>query len=262
MPFDDAFDFLVDRLAALPRKTADARIRQSYGCDLWLPDVVLLYWQPRIGIASYSDLQPEHFPPLYDAAWELCRIGVLRPGGFAPRGQASGGQLYSGDGFAVTEFGRTWLTDASQRPILDPGRVAAVLGEFGARFGSGFAQRATEAVRTYRTCNYLAACVLCGAAAESILLALAITKTGDETAVLQEYKSASGRGRVTKRVCQGLAQPLVAQMEALLQVLHYWRDDAGHGTATTISEIQAHFSLSQLLRLAQFASVHWSKLTA
>jgi hypothetical protein len=39
-------------------------------------------------------------------------------------------------------------------------------------------------------------------------------------------------------------------MEALLQVLHYWRDDAGHGTATTISEIQAHFSLSQLLRLA------------
>ena len=117
-------------------------------------------------------------------------------------------------------------------------------------------------MRTYRTCNYLAACVLCGAAADSILLALAITKTGDETAVLQEYKSASGRGRVTKRVCQGLAQPLVAQMEALLQVLHYWRDDAGHGTATTISEIQAHFSLSQLLRLAQFASVHWYKLTA
>jgi hypothetical protein len=32
--------------------------------------------------------------------------------------------------------------------------------------------------------------------------------------------------------------------EAGLQVLHYWRDDAGHGKATTINEIEAYASLT------------------
>ena len=46
-----------------------------------------------------------------------------------------------------------------------------------------------------------------------------------------------------------------------MQVLHYWRDDAAHGNTATITKIEAHASLTQLLRLAQFASDHWDKLT-
>jgi hypothetical protein len=45
---------------------------------------------------------------------------------------------------------------------------------------------------------------MAGAAAESILLAVAIAKTGDETKVLKDYESAGGRGRVTKLVLHGL----------------------------------------------------------
>jgi hypothetical protein len=76
---------------------------------------VRTYWTSRM---DRHMLTPKHHLPFYDAAWELCRIGVLRPGG--------------------------------------------------------------------------------GAAAESILLALAVTKLSDEAKVLSDYASAGGRGRVTK----------------------------------------------------------------
>jgi hypothetical protein len=173
-----------------------------------------------------------------------------------------GGQLFSGDGFSITKFGREWLKATGDRPIRDPSRLADVLQTFVAKFGDGYAQRATEAAATYRTSNYLACCVMSGAAAESILLAVAIAKVKSEQKVLAEYKSSGGRGRVTKLITSNLPQGLAAQFGNALQVLHYWRDDAGHGTMTAISEVEAHASLTQLLRLAQFASDHWTQLTA
>jgi hypothetical protein len=101
-----------------------------------------------------------------------------------------------------------------------------------------------------------------GAAAESILLALAVAKVGDERKVLAEYKTGSGRGRIKARILQGVGVGLTKQFEAAAQVLHYWRDDAAHGTKTTIDEIEAHASLTQLLRLAQIASDHRAELTS
>lgn len=188
--FDEAFEFLTERLATVPEgqgRAGQIARNNRFGCDLWIPHIVQAYWQTRIPNFNYGDLEDEHFAPIYDAAWELCRIGVLRPGRFAPRGQAMGGSLFSGDGFSITRYGRVWLREASQRPILDPSRLAQVFQGFADRFGAGYAQRATEAVSTYRTTNYLAACVMCGAAAESILLAIAIAKVGDEAKVLAEY---------------------------------------------------------------------------
>ena len=186
---------------------------------------------------------------------------MLRPGAFLPRGQAIGGQLFSGDGFSITKFGREWLKASGQRPIRDPSRLAEVLRTFARQFGDGYAQRATEAAATYRTSNYLACCVMSGAAAESILLAVAIAKVKSEEKVLAKYKSSGGRGRVTKLITSNLPAGLAVQFVSALQVLHYWRDDAGHGTMTAISEVEAHASLTQLLRLAQFASDHWAQLT-
>ena len=264
MHLDDAFDFLIERLAALPDlngpMAGNART-VTYGCDLWIPQIVAAYWQPRITGFTIGELSDEHFRPFYDAAWELARIGVLRPGAFMPRGMAMGGQLFSGDGFSITRFGREWLKDAAQRPIRDPSRLAEVLQSFAPRFGDGYAQRAKEAASTYRTSHYLAACVMSGAAAESILPAVAIARIGNEAKVLAEYKTSGGRRKITKQIKGNVAAGIAGQFETALQVLHYWRDDAGHGTMTAISEIEAHASLTQLLRLAQFASDHWSQLT-
>jgi hypothetical protein len=173
-----------------------------------------------------------------------------------------GAVLFSGDGFSITKFGREWLKDATQRPVRDPSRLAGVLQAFAPRFGSGYVQRATEAVATYRTSNYLASCVMSGAAAESILLAVAIEKVKDEAKVLAQYKTSGGCGRVTGLITSNVAAGLASQFTTALQVLHYWRDDAGHGTMTTISEIETHASLMQLLRLAQLATDNWTALTA
>jgi hypothetical protein len=51
-------------------------------------------------------------------------------------------------------------------------------------------------------------------------------------------------------VVVGLGASTERTFEAALQVLHYWRDDAAHGMATTIVEVEAYASLTQLLRLA------------
>ena len=136
-----------------------------------------------------------------------------------------------------------------------------MLQGFADRFGGGYAQRATEAVKTYRTGNYLAACVMSGAAAESILLALATTKIGDEAKVLVEYNTTGGRRRLTKRVSNNVSSALATQLEAALQPLGHRHDGAGHATMTTVSEVEALIGLTDLLRLAQFVHDHWAELT-
>ena len=265
MHFDDAFDVLIKYLAAVPAsKGKAARAGQSHGHagDLWIPHVVQGYWQSRPEPVASEDLEDRHFEPFYDAAWELCRIGVIHPGEFAPRGWSTDAGLFSGDTFSITKFGREWLKDATQRPIADPSQLSQVLQGLADHFGGGYAQRATEAVRTYRTGNYLAACVMCGGAAESILLALAIAKIGDEAKVLMEYNTTGGRRRITKRICVDVSAALATQLETRLQALGHRHDTAGHGTMTAVSEIEAHIGLTDLLRLAQFVHDHWTDLTA
>jgi hypothetical protein len=160
-------------------------------------------WSPRFGVdvtsLSHEDAWP-YSAPFYDAAWELCRVGVLRPGHYAPLGRAMGGE-FKGDGYSLTAYGRAWVRDAANRPHLptDPGRFAEVVTPFAARLGAGFLQRAIEASRDYRTANYLPCCAMAGAAAESILLALAIAKLGDEGQVLS--------GEVIVRTKQSFGDP-------------------------------------------------------
>lgn len=257
MHFDDAFEVLIKYLAAMPQTTA-----KDHGGDLWIPHVVQGYWQLQPEQVSGDDLEDRHYQPFYDAAWELCRIGVLRPGEFAPRGWATDAGLFSGDTFTITKFGRAWLKDASQRPIADPGRLAHALQEFAPRFGGGYAQRATEAVKTHRSGNYLAACVMAGAAAEAILLSLATAKMGDPAKVMVEYNTTGGRRRVIKRMGSNAAPAVGTQLEGLLQPFVHWHDSAGFATMTTVSEVEAHNALTDLMRLAQFVKDHWDELVA
>jgi hypothetical protein len=229
--FDEAFEAVVEHCAGVApsiRAQPNAARVNTYGNDIWIAHIAQSYWQ-RHGL-GYQDLSAQHFLGFYDAAWELCRIGVLRPGQFAPRGQgAIGGGVFSGDGYSITEFGATWLANPERRAAGDPSRMSELFAAFAPKYGSGFSQRAAEAIRCHRNGNYLACCVMAGAAAESILLAVAIAKTKDEPKVLKEYNSAGGRSRVTKAVVAGLGESLRRSFEAALHVLHYWRDDAAHG---------------------------------
>jgi hypothetical protein len=153
------------------------------------------------------------------------------------------------------------ILDKARRAFLDPSRLGTTLAAFAGKFGDGYTQRAAEAVKTYRNQNWLAACVMAGAAAESILLAVAIAKIGDEKKVLTTYNGAGGRSRTTKLVTQGVTASIRQTFETALGVLHYWRDDAAHGMAAALGETEAHEALSRLLRLAQFATKSWTQLT-
>jgi hypothetical protein len=200
MRFDEAFDILVEhcaRFAVSPGHAANASRTSTYGNDIWITAVVRSYYTSRV---DPNTLKEEHYLPFYDAGWELCRIGVLRPRLHAPMGQgAIGGGIFSGDGFSITGFGLDWLTNPQRRAAGDPSRLSEIFASFEKLYGPGFAQRATEAICCHRTGNYLAACVMAGAAAESILLAVAIGKMADEPKVLKEYASAGGRGRLPNR---------------------------------------------------------------
>jgi hypothetical protein len=263
---DDAIEHLVgylrDEITKPPPRWAVA-VESKYDCDLWLPIVVRHFWHARNPAFNAQPQQQEaYYRPFYDAAWELCRVGILRPGRTAPMGMNMPGQGFQGDGFSLTEFGRGWVQIAAQHPPSDPSRFSEVLQPFIGRFGEGFAQRATEASRCYRTTNYLACCVMAGAAAESILLAVAIAKmAGDEGRILAQYRTAQGRKRITDLITGGLRQGLAEQFVTASGIVNFWRDEAAHGTRTTITEGEAQASLAQLLRFAQLTADNWDTLT-
>ena len=103
---------------------------------------------------------------------------------------------------------------------------------------------------------------MCGAAAESILLSLAIQKTSDEIQVLATYRTASGRRKITQLILQGVSAQTAASFTELTALLNYWRDNASHGIASAISEFEAYEALARLLRFAHFAADHKAELTA
>jgi hypothetical protein len=86
-------------------------------------------------------------------------------------------------------------------------------------------------------------------------------KVGDEAAVLADYRRTAGRKKITDQITHGLAGGLAEQFRTGTELLSHWRDAAAHGTVTTISEIEAQHSLSQLLRFAQLAWSNWEALT-
>lgn len=256
---DEARAFLIQALAKAPslRDQGVAYNNQRpAGADIAIYRVVGDYYSQVHG-ADFRNLDSQEsiFIPFYDAAWELCRIGVLRPGAVAPKGGGGGG-AFRGDDYALTAFGIQWVKAAAGGLAIptDPGRFIEVIKPFEKVYGAAFLQRASEAVRCHRTNNYLACCVMAGAAVESILLALAIAKTGDEDKVIAEYRAASGRKKIMDRLLANVSQTVADPFRSAAGILSFWRDEAGHGRETTISEIEAHSALTQLLRLAQFAS--------
>ena len=135
-----------------------------------------------------------------------------------------------------------------------------MLRPFAQRFGPGFQERAQEAVRCYGAHAYLACCVMCGAATESIVLAIAIAKRDEET-VLAAYRTAQGRSRVENMIIGQASKGMQTEFKNYTVLLKYWRDEAAHGRKSDISDNEAFTSLAILLRFAHYAHDHWGDLT-
>ncbi len=211
------------------------------------------------GMAVYSFDFTTHSAPLYDAAWTLVRTGVLRPA--VPPEQA--GAALAASYFSITAYGREWLERSSGFECLpsEYGRFGQLLGSQSERLGAGYHARSQEALACYRAQTYLACCAMCGAAAESITLALAIGRVGDEEAVLAEYRKASGRGTIERRLMAQQNGHVQRELTNYFGLLNYWRDEAAHGERSGIGEGEAFTALLTLLRFAMFAGGRWSELT-
>ncbi len=200
--------------------------------------------------------------PFLDAAWELCRRGILRPGLRTYRRNAST-MSGAGLGFSITALGEKWLREEEHSDLIpaDPDRFSQLLSRFGERFGPGYEERSSDAVRCYFAHAFRGCCAMCGAAAESILLKIAIAKNGDEEKILSMYRTASGRGRVESLVLGQAARHIQTTMRELNGLLKYWRDFTAHGAALGIDDAEASVALLTLVRYASFANENWVELT-
>jgi hypothetical protein len=264
---DDAIALVVCALREAtplsPVNLPNAR-HHSRGCDLRVTDVFTSWWQ-RENAQRHPLPEPGETDcaPFYEAAWELARRGILRSGPAFPIFRNFGShQNTEGDGFSLTTAGREWVTKYDQQgPFpLDPSRFSILVHSYSARFGPAFIQRITEAAGCYRTQNYFAACAMAGAACETIVLALAIKKMGDEARAVKMYLGRDGRRTLINYITTNMTPHMKQGIETATGILSYWRDNAAHGHATQISEFAAHDALSRLLRFTQFVDGNWDQL--
>jgi len=240
----------------MQRKDRDAG--NSYGYDLYLPTMISNHFWQRPN-PEVNQFKLANMPAFTAAAWELCRRGILRPGVHYYGGQGTS----DGYGYSVTPLGEAWLAESNKDRFIaiEPTQIAKMLGQYRSRFGDRFQERAQEAIRCYLANAPLACCAMCGAAAESILLAVAFARSSEEK-VLAAYRSERGRRKVKEMAFGSAQQNLLEQAEAGLGLLKYWRDDAAHGGFSAISENQAFTSTLLLLKLAALVNDHWAALIA
>lgn len=270
MHYEDAIKFFIERLRANPDAFIN-RVGRDVLFDVTIESAVTIFLreahpqEPRL-FSDPEASRDERFWSVwlafYDAAAELCRRGIFRVGEKLPMGR--GGPRYTlSDGYSITATGCEWLSRATARYIpTAPSRYLDSLGKPGKVLGPGFLQRAGEAAGCHASENHLACCAMCGAAAESALLAIADAKIGDPEQVQREYRKSHGRQNVTKLIFgSSPTSTLGNQFESAFNLLTYWRDEAAHGGPSTITQVQAYDALDRLLRLGFFAWDNWQALT-
>ena len=252
---EDALNFIVRALRD-PKENFG-----NYGCDVYMPLIFNLYLKTVCGHQEYHiEAGYEQIaPPFYAAAWDLCRRGVLRPGVSTHSNYEQGGFV---NGYSMTPAGKKWLKDATQYDSLpiEPGRFSKLLDGFTARFDEGYGERSQEALRCYKAFAYLGCCAMCGAAAESILLDVAIAKDGDQDKIEKLYSSGDGRRAIENLIFGPQPENVQAECRGYLSLLKYWGNLTPHGKASGITEVEAYTALMLLLRLAQFANDRWDEL--
>ncbi len=232
-----------------------------YGCDAWMEDVIAEYLFENTDTPRERGMNPSWSNPLAPsflaAAWDLCRFGVLRPGGhdFAAH---SAGQLQS---FSITPFGKTWLAESPPWNYVPTSfdRLSKLLDAFTPRFGNSYHERAIDAARCYSAHAYFACCAMVGAAAESILLTVGEVKLGEDVAV-KTYTS--GTSRLEKRILANCGERVKRGLPTHTGLIGVWRGYSAHAAAVNLSEDQALMALRGLLHFSHFAEDNWKELTA
>jgi hypothetical protein len=261
MHIEDAANFIVDYI----RRPRPSDGYSTYGYEIYLANIIATYLKEVERTSqhhSYIQDNPrarQLWPFFSEAAWDLCRRGILRPGPKELNGQTTG----DGHGYSITTFGRKWVDDSTRSLIvIEPTRLGELFATFTNRLGTGFLQRANEAAQCHATGCYLACCAMCGAAAESVLLAVATAKSGDEDTTLKLYRGTHGRKKTIDAVVGQSRAAIAGPFGSATGLLSFWRDEAAHGAASEISEIEAHEAISRLLRFAQFVVENWAELIA
>ncbi len=258
MQYEDAMKLLIEWL----RKPEHGNYTR-YGYDVYLPGLVMNALMTQRKLAHHEAERQMHdmVSDFYGPAWDLCRRGILRPG-IRAYGQQATPDGSSGNGYSITPFGRAWLDEADQETFVptEPERFGQLLAQFQNRFGKGYQARGQEAVRCYGAHAYLACSVMSGAAGESIVLSTAIAQDGDEDRVLKLYATSGGRLKVENLIFGQAKGALQAEYRGLSSLMKYWRDEAGHGRASNISDNEAFHSLASLLRLSTFMNDKWDEL--
>jgi hypothetical protein len=130
-----------------------------------------------------------NFSVSQDAAAHLCRMGVLRIGA---QGYAVNDKV-TGHAYSLTTQGKEWLGRTDEFIYQSPSHFPEILAKYNEIFGDGFRQRAQEACNTYLAGCYLSACIMCGAAAESIVLNLMIKRVPqNEQQIIKKYEARGG----------------------------------------------------------------------
>lgn len=237
----------------------------THGHELYIPNVIFKCLDEvknnyaGTEMRQYrSDSNQEGSQVFYAAVWTLCRNGILNPN---PPNPYSNG-IDSGRGFSVTVYGKKWLQEANSYDCIpaEYGRFAELLSNHSKRFGDGYHSRSQEAISCYRSHTYFACCAMCGASAESIMLATAVTKHGKEEDVLNLYKSANGRSKIENLLLGQQKDRLKQEFLSFTSLLKYWRDNAAHGALIKIGEEEAFTSMLLLLRFARFVDENWDEL--
>jgi hypothetical protein len=232
----------------------------SYGYDLYARTGAQLAAQQRYPHEPFIEGRVRELSPIfYEAAWELCRRGIVRPGV-----RRAGEQAVEEGGYSLTVAGRAALAnlDAVTILIAQPGSLAATFNGYRQLFGDGFHQRAMEAIRCRNAEAWLACCAMVGAAAESVLLAIAITKEGDAERVLRVYRGNRGRQAVLNMIVGQADAQRRNTLTTFAGIVSLWRDDAAHGQASPIDTSNADEALRQLLHMCQWVAREWDNLTA
>lgn len=263
MNIETAAEIIIDEItsAVSPSWVTEG---EKYGYEFFLPNILRAYLSRKAPFQGYTQDHPDArrlAPIFYDAAWSLCRRGIFRPHIQTIGGQATADGA-SGNGYSLTAYGREWLQSEDRDMVIsaDAGRFGRLIERHVQSFGPAYKQRAEEAARCKQAGVNLACCVMCGAAAEAILLAAATAKMGDNERVVREYRSASGRRRIENMLMGQQPQELRDRFHNLLDLLKYWRDDGGHGLPSSIDEWEADEAMVRLLRLSRFVEDHWADL--
>lgn len=239
---EEALRRIINWLKGSRRNSFNPISSPDYGHELYIPNVIGECFKdvieeekrrnPSTGMRQYSmNLHQKEASSFYDAVWTLCRNGILRPDPPSPNSNGED----SGRGFTVTAYGKKWLSEVSGYECIpaEYGRFSQLLSGHSHRFGDGYHSRSQEAVSCYRAHTYLACCAMCGASAESIMLALAIAKNGSEEAVIREYKSANGRSKIENMIIGQQKDRMKQEFLNFTSLLKYWRDTAAHGARST-----------------------------